>query len=142
MRLLLVTVAAACDVSSWVYGSSRWAPPGYHVLCITGSQLELWRGGHWEDRRTWTEKSTVRSTVRLMRKELEKRLDMKKNNVLPWLLADTDGATVQRAEQLEGLLLIFEGGRWVWPGIREGFTRRLALQDSKRLKSMRKKRDV
>ena len=36
------------------------------------------------------------------------------------------GPTSQDLSAVQGLLL-FEGGRWVWPGIREGFQRRVAL---------------
>lgn len=33
----------------------------------------------------------------------------------------------QDLEDLDGLLLLFEGGRWIWPGVREGFRRTLRL---------------
>ena len=53
--------------------------------------------------------------------------------VLPWLLADTSGVAVKQVSQLRGLLLVFEGGRWVWPGIREGFRRPLELRGQRPL---------
>lgn len=65
-----------------------------------------------------------------LRKQLEKKAHMEPQEmwkVLPWLLADTSGVPVQDLSAVQGLLLLFEGGRWVWPGIREGFQRRVAL---------------
>lgn len=34
---------------------------------------------------------------------------------------------LQDLKDLDGLLLLFEGGRWIWPGVREGFRRTLRL---------------
>mmetsp|Transcript_47080 Transcript_47080/g.140520 ORF Transcript_47080/g.140520 Transcript_47080/m.140520 type:complete len:305 (+) Transcript_47080:3-917(+) len=52
----------------------------------------------------------------------------KRWRLLPWALCQTSGAPVRSLQQVSGVLLAFEGGRWVWPGIREGFERQLLLR--------------
>lgn len=124
--------AARCEgLAEWLYESADWSPPGYHVLCAdsgTGStSFELFRGGHSGRKVQWDSKISSMSSLR---KQLEKKAHMEPQEmwkVLPWLLADTSGVPVQDLSAVQGLLLLFEGGRWVWPGIREGFQRRVAL---------------
>lgn len=125
-------VAARCEgLEEWLYESPDWAPPGYHVLCAErgpgSTSFELFRGGHSGRKVQWDSKISSMSSLR---KQLEKKAHMKWQNmwkVLPWLLADTSGVPVQDPSAVQGLLLLFEGGRWVWPGIRENFQRRVAL---------------
>lgn len=125
-------VAARCEgLEEWLYESPDWAPPGYHVLCAErgpgSTSFELFRGGHSGRKVQWDSKISSMSSLR---KQLEKKAHMEWQNmwkVLPWLLADTSGVPVQDPSAVQGLLLLFEGGRWVWPGIRENFQRRVAL---------------
>ena len=49
----------------------------------------------------------------------------------PWRLFDTEGVAVRSETALAegGLFLLFEGGQWIWPGVRPGFKRELAIHD-------------
>jgi len=57
--------------------------------------------------------------------------NQKRWNFLPWALLDTSGKKIEYLDGASGVAMIFEGGRWVWPGIREGFRRNVLVADSK-----------
>uniref|UniRef100_A0A7S0AB81 Prolyl 4-hydroxylase alpha subunit domain-containing protein n=1 Tax=Pyrodinium bahamense TaxID=73915 RepID=A0A7S0AB81_9DINO len=131
----------AAELAAWLYDDARWAPPGYHALCVVpgtpesrgGSSparhVEVWTGGHaGASPKVWAFGAS--GSLASFRLDVQKRTGMKRQRrwrVLPWALYDTLGGRVRDVEQLSGVLLVFEGGRWVWPGIREGFERSVQL---------------
>eukprot|EP00929_Paragymnodinium_shiwhaense_P090776 TRINITY_DN5088_c0_g2_i5.p1 TRINITY_DN5088_c0_g2~~TRINITY_DN5088_c0_g2_i5.p1 ORF type:complete len:479 (-),score=69.18 TRINITY_DN5088_c0_g2_i5:6-1376(-) len=141
-------------LSNWLYDRKKWSPPGYHVLCVvarpaaSGSkndyiEITLWVGGHGEVKPVrW--QMPASTTVKTFRKELKTRARMKTQDrwkVLPWALMDVNGNEITSSPQggatEKSLLLAFEGGRWVWPGIREGFERRVELPELDDLQAQR-----
>eukprot|EP00933_Yihiella_yeosuensis_P023716 TRINITY_DN1845_c3_g1_i1.p1 TRINITY_DN1845_c3_g1~~TRINITY_DN1845_c3_g1_i1.p1 ORF type:complete len:416 (+),score=82.92 TRINITY_DN1845_c3_g1_i1:40-1287(+) len=141
------------DLDSWLYDDPRWVPPGYHVICIDdesssakinskknnkirsvdgeGRRIRMWVGGHSQNSPVkWLLNST--SDIHEFRKQVEKRSKMKRQKrwrILPWSLHKAeDGRSMLREKDLSGILLAFEGGRWIWPGIREGYERSLPLE--------------
>jgi len=128
------------EARDWLYDVKQWSPPGYHCICLwpvnsigtTELYVWLWKGGHKEAKpSSWSLDGNV--SVATFRKQLQKRASMKKQkrwSFLPWALLDTSGDEIKHLKGKSGVAMVFEGGRWVWPGILEGFKRNILVAGS------------
>eukprot|EP00932_Pfiesteria_piscicida_P018011 SRR837773.4882.p1 GENE.SRR837773.4882~~SRR837773.4882.p1 ORF type:complete len:372 (+),score=136.56 SRR837773.4882:61-1116(+) len=90
--------------------------------------MRVWANGHAE--KEPQEKRFTPKRMSSVRKKIEAMADIpwrEARRSIEWGLFDTSGGRVRRLSQARGLLLVFEGGRWVWPGVRSGFHRQLVL---------------
>lgn len=121
----------APQLADWLYDDPKQAPSGYHVVCIRRGKLDLWIGGHGgESARVSWESFSALASLATFRADVEAHAKMKAQSrwkVLDWGLFRTSGERVKTDNDISGLLLAFEGGRWMWPSIRVGFERTVAL---------------
>lgn len=114
--------------------------PGQHTLCFTDDDVVIFRnskptmnfkvkaGGSWADLKTELESSLA--------------LPDRRYPVQAWALFTKDGERVvdedykgssgydiRIAKKIResGVLILFEGGQWIWPGISKGFKREIQL---------------
>lgn len=143
-----VASSHSCDPTSDILGGflSIDPVPGQHTLCLSdhrvmvvyrnskpeeGVQLasEITDDKHW-----WTTFKT----------ELDDSLALsnRRHPVQPWAIFTKDGerlvdedytpsdkndAEILKKIQESGVLVLFEGGQWIWPGIAKGFRREIRL---------------
>lgn len=126
----------APQIADWLYDDPKQSPPGYHVLCVRRGKMDLWAGGHQgEGARVIWESFAAEASLATFRADVEDQLEahagvqaQSRWQVLDWGLFRPSGELVSGDDGISGLLLAFEGGRWMWPSIRVGFERVVSVR--------------
>mmetsp|Transcript_6548 Transcript_6548/g.9624 ORF Transcript_6548/g.9624 Transcript_6548/m.9624 type:complete len:479 (+) Transcript_6548:97-1533(+) len=125
--------------------------PGMHTLCFHGNNLltifqNSQANKRHEDIAVFSGEGSTTDWKAFKENILEERLSLTKRRypVQAWAIFDKEGHRVLDAnyEDLndekvvrflrdQGILVLMEGGQWVWPGIREGYIRKVKLDDEK-----------
>eukprot|EP01083_Nonionella_stella_P030847 84524_1 len=133
-----------CDTTQWI--SQNGSVPGYHVLCVTHEpnnelNIEFYRDG-LDDPLHSGQFTTASQPIQSLRLELEEILqihktDSKRDSISnpidkfnPWSICAPHGAAVAHISDISGLLLVFEGGVFMYPAIRIGFVRDVVIESN------------
>jgi prolyl 4-hydroxylase len=124
------------------------AIPGLHVVCFQEKSLTFYKNAQYPD-----EKSKLAPSVDFsdsiqdwgsLRSVLVEHLDLQPTDDLhqPWTTYTPQGERVSTEIDAEtnsieslrqaGMFLVFQGGQWIWPGVRKGFMRQVRLDDEGR----------
>jgi len=114
--------------------------PGLHVVCWEENKLTFYKNA-----RVGTATSSVPapqlSSWNNLRSQLVQHLGLRSADSLhqPWATytpvgersrteVDPDDAPI---DPLRGMFLLFQGGQWIWPGVRKGFRREIQLNSNR-----------
>jgi len=142
----LEATIACPDLGSWLHAASLFPPRGYHVICMatvewSGASTKLEAGSAgilraegWAFRNGSCSGEVLQlgpaAAWEQMRSNLEARTPLRPQprwQVYPWRAFDTSGTEVKSLEEVRpgALLLLYEGGEFLWPAVHEGFERQL-----------------
>jgi prolyl 4-hydroxylase len=137
-RLQTMTPRSPCDEQTLAQYLHDIPVPGLHVVCIQPDSLVFFKNaqlGH-------SEKVTVFANIHnwgTLKKSLSTHLALLGEDALrqPWATFSPDGhrlLTETDADEMSvehfgtlGMFLVMQGGQWIWPGVRKGFERTIAL---------------
>ena len=115
--------------------------PGQHTLCFAGKQLNIFRTSTTSQPDLHHQLTAGQRWAQL-KAQLEATIFLKNRRypVQAWALFTKDGerivdedyqgqddSKILKMIQDAGIVLLFEGGQWIWPGIQKGFTRQVRL---------------
>jgi prolyl 4-hydroxylase len=116
------------------------AVPGLHVVCWQDETLTFYEDAHVGAPTASVPASNLQNWKDL-RSRLVQHLSLQSSDELhqPWATftpvgdrslseVDSDDASI---DMLQGLFLVFQGGQWIWPGVRKGFRREIRLSDGR-----------
>lgn len=122
--------------------------PGLHVVCFQQNTLTMYKDAMSppSDSESSFSKITVDATTITnwdrLRTVLVEHLQLRPTDDLhqPWATysplgkrywTEVDDGSLAIDQYLEGMFLVFQGGQWIWPGVRKGFERVVALDHNK-----------
>lgn len=125
------------------------AAPGYHIVCLqkSNNREEAYIQATFYENGLKTSKNAVKLPFFLdwesLKQSFAENLDLHRNDPdrQPWALYSTTGVRLVSEDEQEpvagqfsamlvrdyGVFLLFEGGQFIWPGIRVGFRRSVDL---------------
>jgi prolyl 4-hydroxylase len=114
--------------------------PGLHLVCWQDNTLTFYKNAHVGAANASVPAPGVVSWKDL-RSQLVQHLDLRSTDDLhqPWAAYSPSGERFRTEvddddssiKGLRGMFLIFEGGQWIWPGVRKGFRREIQLSDGR-----------
>lgn len=114
--------------------------PGLHVVCWQDDQLKFYRGAQVGEPSASVAAPGLLSWNAL-RSQLVEHLQLSPFDDVhqPWAAYTPYGVKARtevddddsNIESLKGMFLVFQGGQWVWPGVRKGFIRTIQLSDGR-----------
>ena len=129
-----------CDETTLSQYLHDTSVPGLHLVCWQEKTLTFYKNTQVGAATTSISAPTVASWKDL-RSQLVLHLDLRSTDELhqPWAVytpsgeryrteVDDDEASVAG---LRGMFLVYEGGQWIWPGVRKGFRRDIQLSDGR-----------
>ena len=77
-------------------------------------------------------------SVHALKAELEARLGITNRTTQPWTIFTPSGEEITTVEQLlaEPVALVYEGGRFIWPGVRVGHETAVSLDGGAKMAKM------
>lgn len=113
--------------------------PGLHVVCYQDQTLTFYENAQYPSNLPTTVDALHVSNWDHLRELLIENLHLRPSDELhqPWatfnpvgqrILSETDDGenTIH-----EGMYLVFQGGQWIWPGVRKGFQRIIRLDETR-----------
>lgn len=113
--------------------------PGLHVICLQDQILTLYPNAQYNDTEpTWLDAKDV-VTWDQLRRLLVEHLTLRPTDEFrqPWAMYNPVGeklfTEIDDGSKLitQGMFLVFQGGQWIWPGVRKGFRRIIALDETR-----------
>ena len=140
------TTSQACDPSSDALGGflSVDPVPGQHTLCLSNHRMVVYRNSNPDTGVQLVSETTGKHWWTTFKAELDNSLALssRRHPIQPWAIFTKDGerlvdedytpsaksdAEILKKVQESGVLVLFEGGQWIWPGIAKGFRRQVRL---------------
>jgi prolyl 4-hydroxylase len=135
------TLSVATDACSEERLEEFWHDepvPGFHIVCLDtlpSGYIRLFRGGTRETKR---EVASSVSSWDEFKRVLVRHLKLTSEDEMhqPWAIFSAQGERLASEDQegdnvsllaAHGLLLVFQGGQFLWPGVRLGFERTVDL---------------
>ena len=109
----------------WVYTAPHTLR-GYHVVCfnpISGSDKALKMTAYVDGSPTGVVKGVIpATTLGTFRAEVQAALKIRAAFPMsqPWRMFNNQGRVIEDLDGLEQLVLVYEGGQWIWPAIEVG----------------------
>jgi prolyl 4-hydroxylase len=132
-----------CDDETLSHYLHDFAVPGLHVVCFQGKSLSFYKDAQYPEMSKLplsADANTIQDWGSL-RKVLVEQLELRPTDDLhqPWttytplgerLSTEIDvGTSSIEALKQAGMFLVFQGGQWIWPGVRKGFLRQIRLDE-------------
>ena len=140
----------SCDEGTLSNYLHEEAVPGLHIACFqrrkdkSSAKLTLYKGAKEQHAGSPIVVSVEESqnlTWLWLKQQLVSNLGLRPADHLhqPWAIFSPDGTERLRDEESDeqesiedlaefGMFLVFEGGQWIWPGVRKGFQRTIRLE--------------